>query len=117
MGQSIFKPIMYITCKMHSLDTKYKAVVHYTHFLQSLRKVSNIYKVSKSSLQRWVMQVKPEFKKRRNLKAIKDELKSFIEQSLSSNPFLTMESLSKLCKEKCGLKRSSRTFCRYMSIK
>ena len=39
---------------MHDLETRYKAVVHYNHFQRSLRVVSKLYKVSKSSLQRWV---------------------------------------------------------------
>ena len=29
-------------------------MIHYTHFLRSLRKVANIYKVSKSTLSRWL---------------------------------------------------------------
>jgi transposase len=77
--------------------------------------VSNIYNVSKSSLQRWVKQIKPEFKKRRKVNEIKKELRLFIEKSLEQNPFLTMETLSKLCIEKCGLKRCSRTLGRYVN--
>jgi hypothetical protein len=38
---------------MISLETRYRSVVHYKYFLRSLRKVCNIYNVSKSSLHRW----------------------------------------------------------------
>ena len=31
---------------MHSKETKYKAIVHYNHFVRSLRKVAKIYNVS-----------------------------------------------------------------------
>ena len=39
---------------MISRELRYKAVIHYKHFLPSLRKVSRLYGVSKSSLQRWL---------------------------------------------------------------
>ena len=39
---------------MHSLDVKYRAIVHYERFLRSLRRVAAIYSVSKSTLSRWV---------------------------------------------------------------
>ena len=41
---------------MIPLDTKYRAIVHYTHFLKSLRQVAALYKVSKSTLHRWLTQ-------------------------------------------------------------
>jgi len=33
---------------------KNKAIIHYKYFLQSLRKVSKIYKIGKSTLSRWL---------------------------------------------------------------
>jgi len=39
---------------MYGIDVKYKAIVHYEHFLHSLRRVAAIYSISKSSLSRWV---------------------------------------------------------------
>ena len=39
---------------MYNDDVKYRAIVHYEHFLHSLRKVAKIYGVSKSTVSRWV---------------------------------------------------------------
>jgi transposase len=39
---------------MQPREVRYRAVVHYKLFLHSLRKVAQLYNVSKSSLQRWI---------------------------------------------------------------
>ena len=43
---------------MFPKDVKYKAIVHYKHFLPSLRTVARIYNVSKSMMSRWVNEVR-----------------------------------------------------------
>lgn len=101
---------------MHDILVKAKAIVHYTHFLKSLRKVSKLYNVSKSSLQRWVKQSKYAscIKPHRCSKKIKTELQICIRNSLKDNPFLTMRGLTDICLQQCNVKRSSRTFGRYV---
>jgi transposase len=97
---------------MHNLDVKYKAIVHYNHFMKSLRKVAKIYKISKSSLQRWVA-TSTGYKKTRKTKEICKQMETTINNTLKNNPFVTMESLSKICSKECGITRSRRTISRY----
>jgi len=92
---------------------KCKAVVHYTHFSGSLRKVSEIYGVSKSSLQRWVKQETLHRRKRRTKKEIKQEVGVCIERCIESNPFLTMNALSEMVAKECKITKSRRTINRY----
>ena len=98
---------------MYSLDTRYRAIVHYNHFLHSLRKVARIYGVSKSSLQRWLKNSLP-YKKFRKQKTILNEVKTCIDDSLSNNPFITMKDLSNIIASKCHLVKSRRTINRYV---
>lgn len=60
---------------MYNLETRYKAVVHYNYFVNSLRRVSKLYGVSKSSLQRWVTK-SPNYKKKRNKRQVKKIFKN-----------------------------------------
>ena len=39
---------------MHSKEIKHKALIHYFHFTRSLRRVSRVYGVGKSTLGRWI---------------------------------------------------------------
>ncbi len=73
---------------MHDKETKYKAIIHYKHFLPSLRKVGQIYGVSKSSLQRWLKadgggQV---VKKPKKKQCVKKEIADCITRCLQANP-------------------------------
>ena len=99
---------------MHDILVKAKAIVHYTHFLKSLRKVSRLYNVAKSSLQRWVKQSKYAscIKPHRCSKKIKTELQICIRNSLKDNHFLTMRGLTGICLQQCNVKHSSRTYGR-----
>lgn len=98
---------------MHDLETRYKAVVHYSYFLPSLRQVSKIYKVSKSSLHRWVHQ-KPTFKKRRSKHEVRLELRKCIERHIKEDPFITMHALAERISQDCGLVRSRQSVGRYV---
>ena len=42
---------------MHQKDIKDRAIVHYLHFIRSLRRVSRVYGVGKSTLGRWIKAV------------------------------------------------------------
>lgn len=105
---------------MIPLLTKCKALVHYKHFQQSLRKVSAMYKVSKSSLHRWV-QKDPEAKllqkqriNRRRRSAL-GAVSAAIRRIVEANPFTTMAQLAVKLREECGISRSRATVGRYRS--
>ena len=94
-------------------EVRYRAVVHYKYFVRSLRKVSKIYGVSKSSLQRWVGLSLFTPKSRRHRKRPKtDDLKQVVETLLSSNPFFTLEGLASVVRSVCPIKRSAKTIGR-----
>lgn len=99
---------------MIPLATKYKAIVHYTYFLRSLRKVSKIHGVSKSSLQRWVQQEKPELRHTRSRKKVRRDVSNCIEKAFCDNPFLTLDAIADSCAKECGLVRTKRTMGRYV---
>lgn len=99
---------------MHNLETRYKAVVHYNFFLPSLRSVSKLYCVSKSSLQRWVKQ-SPSYRKKRATRCVQNEIKNCIDNSLQANPFLTIQSLTSIISKECNVIKSRRTINRYVA--
>ena len=100
----------------HNLSTKYRAIVHYSHFCRSLRKVSKIYGISKSSLQRWVRQSNhpSTVRKTRTKKQTRRDVLNCIHTSLKTNPFLTMQQLAGIVSSQCGVLRSRRTVHRYV---
>lgn len=98
---------------MHNLETRYKAVVHYTHFQRSLRYVSKLYGVSKSSLHRWIKN-SPSYKKCVKKRCVKDDVRKCIENCLKGNPFLTMQELASFISKECNIQRSGRTINRYV---
>lgn len=92
---------------MINRETRYKAVVHYRHFQRSLRQVSKIYGVSRSSLQRWVHK-DPEAKRcAKRKKAMPQLLKACIEQRIKANPFINMIELAKDIQTECNIRMSS----------
>jgi transposase len=102
---------------MYNLDTRVTAIVHYKHFCKSVRKISRIYGVSKSSVQRWVNQglEKPQ-RNARHVPALADVVQNYIRQFVSANPFITSATLSERLKVDCGFSRSRRTISRYLSL-
>lgn len=99
---------------MHSLDTRYKALVHYKQFLPSLRKVSRIYNVSKSSLQRWLSKSGVRVRKRRTRKQLCKDIYTTITNALTNNPFLTSKELVHLLSKELNLTVSQSTSKRYI---
>ena len=98
---------------MYDLETRYRSVVHYNYFQRSLRAVSKIYGVSKSSLQRWVKH-SSSLKKARRKTSIKDDVRKCIISQLKHNPFITMDELANKIAIDCNIKRSRRTVNRYV---
>lgn len=109
--------IFFENCIMYSLEVRYKAVVHYKYFLKSVRKIAKIYNVSKSTVQRWIHQDLSGQKTKKNRPRKKPLVKSIqecVDKELSSNPFLSMHSLSKILQANYGLSRTTRTVGRYV---
>ena len=100
---------------MHPLEVRYKAVVHYTHFLHSIRRVAAIYKVSKSSLQKWI-KASPSVRKHRSKKQQAAKVTQTISQAIATNPFkvITCEQLAHILSSECNIKVSRVTAGRYI---
>jgi len=101
---------------MISFETRYRAVVHYKDFLKSLRKVCKIYKVSKSSLHRWVNadQVGKSGRLQRKRKELSMLLQTTISNSITENPFITCKELVGIICKSCNVGLSISTASRYM---
>ena len=96
--------------QMHAKEVRYRAVVHYTHFLRSLRRVASIYRVSKSSLQRWVStSTGPTRRKKRTKKQAARDIQDCVVEALQINPFTTSRQLVEHIRAKCGLSVSRST--------
>lgn len=81
--------------EMHSMESKCKAIVHYLHFQKSLRIVSKLYNVSKSSLQRW-LSCRSTIVKVRNPKPkkISSAALDCVRDTINTNPFSSWKSLA-----------------------
>ena len=98
---------------MIDLDTRYRAVAHYKHFCQSLRRVSSLYRVSKSSLQRWVHS-SPAFRRRRPKCKMCADIQSCIQKQLEDDPFTTASQLTHIIERTCHVTRSRSTVSKYI---
>ena len=96
---------------MINREVRYKAVIHYKHFLPSLRKVSKIYGVSKSSLQRWV-RADPSYRKRKKKKEVNELVRNAIDDCIASNPFVTAIDVSRHIANTCNIRVSRSTVSR-----
>lgn len=94
-------------------DTRHRAVVHYKHFERSLRRVSKLYGISKSSLQRWVKASPCNCRSPRKPFKVREEVDRTVRSFLDANPFATMLELSHHLSGSCGIRKSPRTACRY----
>lgn len=100
-------PLFFSTySNMISKSIRYRAVVHYERFLRSIRKVAQIYSVSKSSLQRWINE-EPRIRKRTSSKIVHKTVKDCIEETLRATPMTSLQQLCSIISHKCGLKRCS----------
>lgn len=96
----------------YDVTTKYKAIVHYTHFLRSLRKVAKIYNVTKSTLGRWVnrdgKQIPNAHKPRHHSKVtrVKKQLMEYYSRNKCS---ILRDAIKTL-----GIQRCVSTVCRHM---
>lgn len=100
---------------MIPLDTRYRAVVHYRHFLPSLRRVAQLYKVSRSSLQRWTHLSPGNKRLKRRKRDIRASVFACIKTALERNPLQTISSLRLEIAKQCKLTPSIRTTGRWVA--
>ncbi len=88
-------------------EVRYRAVVHYEHFLRGLRKVAKLYGVSRSSLHRWISS-KSSIRKVRTKKQIRKEIIDCIDAVIKHNPCSTMKQVCEAITRHCqGVSQSS----------
>ena len=98
---------------MFPLEIKYKAIVHYKYFLQSLRRVARLYNISKSTLSRWLKQENIKQSKPKKTINITDVDKYLLEIA-SSGQHCTLKSIAKMLHEKFQIKKSVSTIFRLL---
>jgi len=98
-------------------EVRHRAVVHYKYFDRSLRRVSKLYGVSKSSLQRWASKTVATGKRKvntlRRRRLVADELVAAVRRRLDTHPLTTMAELTRFLSSSCNIVMSPRTACRY----
>jgi isfu1 transposase len=99
---------------MHALDTKYKAIVHYNHFLRSLRKVAKHYNVSKSTLARWVHGKVLGCSPKPSTFAMKQMIDTAIRECVLANPSAQLGDIQAYVKSNIKLTKSISTIQRYV---
>lgn len=92
---------------MYPSEKRYRAIVHYEHFLRSFRKVAKVYGVSKSTVHRWVRSTP--VKRRRTRKQVKEQVVDCIQTTLRENPMADLHQVCEAIGRDCKLKRSVRT--------
>ena len=105
---------------MHSLAVKLKAIIHYTTFEPSLRRVAQVYGVSKSTVARWVKEdhmsetcQRGQHKQSRSpRKKVIDVIQSTIVDAIKCDPFCTSYDLAALVRKEHGLSVSLSTIAR-----
>ncbi len=98
---------------MIDTDTRYRSIVHSKYFLPSLRQVSKLYGVSKSSLQRCTRQ-NPRPAQRRRTKKRRSDIECAVQSCIASNPFVTARDVATHVTAACNVRMSPSTACRYI---
>lgn len=76
---------------MHDQKTRHRAVIHYTHFLRSMRKVAKIYDVGKSTLSGWIRDSGVP-KERKIRTSLAKRIAPVVSGYLKKDPFMTFHS-------------------------
>lgn len=97
---------------MHPEQVKHRAVVHYSHFLRSLRKVAKHYNVGKSTLSRWVKQSPGGSVRRRSRKRLYDAISDTVRETVTAKPFSTADTIIARVREALGKDVSRSTMYR-----
>lgn len=94
---------------MYPCEIRQRAIIHYIHFLRSLRKVAKLYNISKSTIQRWVKKSELCKIRRRSKKRIHDDVRECIESCIFQNPFITWDQLAISIRKNCNVNLSRST--------
>jgi transposase len=92
---------------------KHRAVVHYKHFMRSLRKVAKLYEVSKSSLQRWATSAGVIPKQTKCKRKLTCQIAQIVKSVIADNPFVTMKQLADKLTQDTGLRHSRQCASRF----
>lgn len=102
----------------HSTRVKDRAVLHYQLHLQSLRKVSMIYNVSKSTLSRWLKEdlrgssiIRPKVRRKLN-----DTIGKVIEKTMREQAYQTADELIRAVRGETGIMVSRSTVYRSLDV-
>lgn len=88
--------------QMYPLELKYRAIIHYTEFLRSLRKVAKRYGISKSTLSRWVKGRKKCCPPKKTRQQLHDTIKSIVKSCVVANPTTNAPEIRLAIKERLG---------------
>ncbi len=77
---------------MHPPTVRHRAIIHYTHFFPSLRKVARLYGVGKSTLARWVKQSGP-LSRTRSRHTLHQTICDTVEKAIRAQPFQSADAL------------------------
>jgi transposase len=97
---------------MHPPHLKYRAIVHYTHFLRSLRKVATLYNIGKSTLARWIKTADGPVQKRRSRANLCARIASIVAEAVRRRPFSTADQIIVAVREALGKEVSRSTVYR-----
>lgn len=104
---------------MHDLITRTKAVVHYCHFVRSLRKVAKAHAVGTASLSRWVKNGLADGHKHvaaSKSRALPEAISPIVVQIVRSNPFVRLDDIVNKLKTQHGVCASRSTVHRAMKL-
>ena len=98
---------------MHPQQVKHRAVIHYTRFERSLRRVATQYGVSKSTLSRWVKQsLGDALPGRRHRTSLHSVISNTVAAAISEQPFQTAQDLISKVMNSVGKRVSQSTMYR-----
>ena len=102
---------------MHSSELRHRAVLHYQLHLASLRKVSKLYKVGKSTLSRWVKRsiIEPDRSRRRTRNSLHERIADAVNEAIKKQPFQTADSIARFVMSETSDKVSRSTIYRTLS--
>lgn len=101
-----------------SSEIRHRAVIHYTHFTKSVRKVAALYEIPKSTLHRWIARSTSADAQRRATAPKKSTeqaecIDAVIARFMRQNPFATMNDLALELRRALNLRVSRSTAGRY----
>jgi transposase len=101
---------------MFDFVTKCKAIVHYTHFEGSLRKVAAAYCVGKSTVGRWVKKTELKAAVKQQRQSLTRNVAPIVRSLIQTNPYLTCSEICSSIERDKGIKISRATAHRALKL-